>query len=166
MNISPFDLNDNIFSLLDKDWMLVTAGRINDYNTMTASWGGFGILWNKPVSFVFIRPTRHTYKFTESYPGYTLTFFENQFRKALNILGSKSGRDGDKVSLSGLTPLALESGNISFAEARLIMECHKLYYQDIEPDRFLDAGLDKNYPKKDYHRMYVGEIKSVKIVNH
>lgn len=146
--------------------MLVTAGKINNFNTMTASWGGFGILWNKPVSFIFIRPTRYTYEFTERFSEYTLGFFTGDHRKALNILGSKSGRDLDKVKLSGLTPVETESGNVGFAEARLIMECRKLYYQDLNPERFLDASIDKNYPEKDYHRMYIGEILSIKEINH
>ena len=81
--------------------MLITAGNLTKYNTMTASWGGFGILWNKPVCYVFVRPSRYTFEFMESNAGFTLSFFPKEYRKALNILGSKSGRDLDKVKLSG-----------------------------------------------------------------
>jgi flavin reductase (DIM6/NTAB) family NADH-FMN oxidoreductase RutF len=165
MTLSPFDLNDNIFRLLDKDWMLVTAGSMDHFNTMTASWGGFGILWHKEVSFIFIRPTRYTFGFTEANEYYTLSFFSDKYRKALSLLGSKSGKDVDKVKMSGLSPVPLESGSVVFKEARLIMECRKLYYQDLSPDRFLDHSIDKNYPLKDYHRMYVGEIQLIKLLN-
>ena len=46
----------------------------------------------------------------------------------------------------------------TFTEARLIMECKKLYYQDLEPGRFIQESIHKNYPNKDYHRMYIGEL--------
>ncbi|MCX6273432.1 MAG: flavin reductase family protein [Bacteroidetes bacterium] len=159
--LSPFLLEENIFRLLDKDWMLITAGEPGDFNTMTASWGGFGILWNKPVAYVVVRPTRYTYLFMERSALFTLSFLTAKYRKALNICGTLSGRDVDKVGKAGLTPFTLESGVTGFTEARMIMECKKLYYQDIDPDRFIDKKLDSNYPLADYHRMYIGEILTV-----
>jgi flavin reductase (DIM6/NTAB) family NADH-FMN oxidoreductase RutF len=151
-------LNENVFSLIDKDWMLITAGVKNSFNTMTASWGGLGILWNRPVAFSFVRPTRHTYGFMEKNDGYTLSFYSQEYRKALELCGSKSGRDIDKVKEAGLTPLTGQTGAIYFEQARLVLECRKIYFQDIEPQKFLDTEIIKNYPLKDYHRMYVGEI--------
>ena len=65
ITISPYELEDNPFRMIDKQWMLITAGNGQSADTMTASWGGLGALWNKPVSFAFIRPTRYTYDFTE-----------------------------------------------------------------------------------------------------
>lgn len=157
----PFDFTADIFRLLDQEWMLITAGNINDFNTMTASWGGFGILWNKPVCFIFIRPTRYTYLFTERFSGFTLSFFPEKYRHALKICGTLSGRDSDKVKQSGLSVITTESGTVTFSEARLVMDCKKLYFGDINPGHFLDPVIDKNYPKKDYHRMYIGEILSL-----
>jgi flavin reductase (DIM6/NTAB) family NADH-FMN oxidoreductase RutF len=81
--VRPQDISDNPFHLIDSDWMLVTAGTIRKWNTMTASWGGLGILWNKPVAFSFVRPTRHTYEFIEQASRYTLSFFPERYRKAL-----------------------------------------------------------------------------------
>jgi flavin reductase (DIM6/NTAB) family NADH-FMN oxidoreductase RutF len=162
-SITPNEIIDNPFTAIDKDWMLITAGNQENhttFNTMTASWGGWGILWHKPVSYIFVRPTRHTYHFTEENDLYTLSFFDDTYREALKICGTKSGKDGDKVGEAGLTPITFDEGPgaVAFAEARLVMVCKKLYWQDILPQQFLDPGLDKNYPKKDYHRMYVGEI--------
>jgi flavin reductase (DIM6/NTAB) family NADH-FMN oxidoreductase RutF len=156
--LSPFQIKDNIFKLLDKDWMLVTAGTPEDFNTMTASWGGFGILWNKPIAYVFIRPTRYTYEFAEKYDHLTLSFFTEENRKALNLCGSLSGRNVDKVKESGLTPLSSVSGGVTFQEARLYFDCSKLYYSDINPANFRKPEIDKHYPLKDYHRMYICEI--------
>jgi len=156
--IKPELLTDNPFKLIGSDWMLITAGTAESFNTMTASWGGLGILWERTVCFCFIRPTRYTYEFIERSENFTLSFFEERYRKALSYCGSHSGRDTDKTKESGLTPVA-ERGFIHFAEARLVLACRKLYSQDISPDRFLDPAIEGMYPKKDYHRMYVGEIR-------
>ncbi len=158
--IKPEDLNENPFRLIGSDWMLITAGKMSSFNTMTASWGGFGVLWHKNVCYIFIRPTRFTYEFAEKGDAFTLSFFDESYRDALKICGSRSGRDTDKVSEAGLSPVETPGGSVSFNEARLIVECRKIYSQDIKPEFFLDPGIDKNYPNKDYHRMYVGEILS------
>jgi flavin reductase (DIM6/NTAB) family NADH-FMN oxidoreductase RutF len=156
--LSPFQINDNVFKLLDKDWMLVTAGTPEHFNTMTASWGGFGILWNKPIAFVFIRPVRYTYEFAEKYDQITLSFFSEEHRDALKICGAHSGKNIDKIKRTGLTPIPSENGGVAFAESRLFFDCSKLFYSDIDPKNFLKPEIDKHYPAKDYHRMYICEI--------
>lgn len=163
-NIKPEELTDNTFSLIGKDWMLITAGSPDSYNTMTASWGGVGILWNKSVAWCVVRPTRHTYGFMEKSDTFTLSFFEEEYRDALMLCGTKSGRDTDKAAETGLTPVAGElEGTTTFGQARLVLECRKLYFQDIDPANFQDPALDGNYPDKDYHRMYVGEIVNCRV---
>lgn len=156
-----FSLEGNVFTMLDKDWMLLTAGVGEEFNTMTASWGGFGILWNKPVAFVFIRPQRFTYEFAERHTRFTLSFFGGNQRKALSYLGKVSGRDTNKIAASGLNPVILDSGSIAFREAALIMDCEKIYFNDLLSEHFLDPGIEGMYKNQDYHRMYIGEIKSV-----
>jgi flavin reductase (DIM6/NTAB) family NADH-FMN oxidoreductase RutF len=155
--IKPELLTENPFKLIGADWMLITAGTPEKFNTMTASWGGLGVLWERKVCFCFIRPTRYTYEFVERAQTFTLSFFEEQYRKTLSFCGSRSGRDMDKIKDSGLTPVK-ENGSIHFAEARLVLACKKLYFQDIRPEHFQDPNIETLYPKKDYHRMYVGEI--------
>ena len=154
-------LEINVFTKLDKEWMLITAGDQSSFNTMTASWGGFGILWHKNVCFCFIRPTRHTFQFIEKYRHFTLSFFPEKYRDALNICGSKSGRDSNKVAEAKLSPQRDESGSIYFKEANLVFSCEKIYYQDLLPQHFLAPDINTHYPLKDFHRMYVGEIKSI-----
>ena len=157
--VRPEDLADNTFKLIGEDWMLITAGAPESFNTMTASWGGLGVLWDKNVCFCFIRPQRYTLEFMERAETFTLSFFTEHYREALNICGSRSGRDGDKVALAGLTPQAgLLTGTTAFAEARLVLECRKLYFQDLNPAHFLDAAINRVYPARDYHRMFSGEI--------
>ena len=152
-------LPDNVFKLLDDDWMLITAGPLAHYNTMTASWGGFGILWNRKICWCVIRPQRYTYQFMENAPAFSLSFFTDAYRAALDLCGSKSGRELDKAAAAGLTPFETSPGVVSFTQARLIIECQKIYYHDIDPQRFLDPTIDDEYPIQDYHRMYLGEVK-------
>lgn len=125
---------------------------------MTASWGGLGILWHKNICSIFIRPQRYTYEFIEMSDTFTLSFFDNNHRDVLKYCGSHSGREVDKVAETGITPVFSEDGGVYFQEAKLVLECRKLYYQDIIPGNFLDESINENYPKEDYHRMYFGEI--------
>ncbi|OGF48824.1 MAG: flavin reductase [Candidatus Firestonebacteria bacterium RIFOXYA2_FULL_40_8] len=158
VKLNTCEISENPFKLIGKDWMLITAGQKGKFNTMTASWGAFGVLWNKNCCTIYVRPTRYTYNFLEKNEYYTLSFFEEKFRDALNICGAYSGKDTDKIKKSGLSPF--QTGNsIAFKEAKLIIECKKIYFGELNPVNILDKKDDAAfYPKKDYHRMYIGEI--------
>ncbi|MDR3248484.1 MAG: flavin reductase family protein [Treponema sp.] len=154
---------------IGRGWMLITAGNGEaggDWNTMTASWGGLGVLWGRDVAFMFIRPSRRTFSFANDASLFTLSFFEESYRDALNFIGSNSGRDFDKAAKTGINPLVFDQGKaagaIGFKEAKEIIVCRKLYTHDFDPQKFLDAALiEKSYNGKDYHRMYIGEILTV-----
>lgn len=161
VKIKPDEITDNPFKLIGNDWMLITAGNNENFNTMTASWGTLGILWNKPVAIAYVRPTRYTYKFTETSDYFTLTYFHEEHRSILNFCGTKSGRNVDKIAETGLKPIESDLGNIYFEQARLVIECKKIYFDDIDNQLFLDNHIEKLYPKKDYHRFYIGEIVNV-----
>ncbi len=161
--ISPLELNENAFRLIGKQWMLITAGTPEHWNTMTASWGGLGEIWFKPAVFIFIRPQRYTLEFMEREPGFTLSFFDEKYRPALNFCGSHSGRDFQKAEETGLTPFAAENGSVAFEQARLVLECRKLFVQDLDPAGFVDGQIvPKCYPDGDFHRMFVGEVLSAR----
>lgn len=152
------ELDKNAVSLFDDKWCLITAGTKDSYNTMTASWGAMGELWNKDVCFAFIRPQRYTYEFTEREELFTLSFFGEQYRKALSFCGTKSGRDYDKAKETGLTPMEID-GSMAFEESEIVIVLKKVAIQDINPEGFIDGTIDeKCYPSKDYHRMYIGEV--------
>jgi len=157
------ELDENAIRIIGKEWMLVGAGnRERGFNMMTASWGGLGWLWEKPVSFIFVRPQRFTHEFTEREEYYTITFYDEAYRDVLRKMGTVSGRNFDKINQSGLTPFTTENGSIGFREARLIVECRKLYAGKIEEGAFTDQALGQRiYPNKDFHTMYVGEIVNV-----
>ena len=158
--VKPSDLTDNLIRLIASDWMLVTAGDRNKFNTMTANWGGMGYLWNRNVVFVFVRPERYTYEFMERNEGFTLTFFDDRYRDALNLCGTMSGRDCDKVTEAGLTPFFTESGLPAFAEARIVLECRKLYASQLTREAFLESEpLKTHYSTKGgLHKIYIAEI--------
>lgn len=151
-------INESIFKLIGRDWMLVCAGTMAEYNMMTASWGSCGVLWNRPVATCFVRPQRYTFDFVERHRYFTLNFFPESFRDTLKLLGTRSGRDIDKMNIQGLSPLKSPNGSIYFNEARIVLECHKIYQDDIRPERFLEPSIADNYPQEDYHRFYIGEI--------
>ena len=161
MEISPYQIDDNTFEMIGRDWALVTSGSPESFNTMTISWGGTGVLWNVPVAFTFIRPQRHTFSFTESNEFCSLCFFDDAYRKALSYCGSHSGRDVDKVKETGLTPAFTENGVPYFEEARLVLICKKLYAQDLNEASVIEPSVKSWYNGDDYHRMYVSEIVKV-----
>lgn len=156
---------EDVVELIGKEWMLVTAGTPESYNTMTASWGGVGFLWNKPVAFVFVRPERHTFGFMEREERFTLSFLGREHRDILNFCGTKSGRDCDKAKETGLRPVATEQGGVTFEQARLVLECRKLYRTEMKAGEFLDkACLERWYndrPGGSLHAVYVAEIENV-----
>jgi flavin reductase (DIM6/NTAB) family NADH-FMN oxidoreductase RutF len=158
--VSPEQISDNPFKLIGKDWMLITAGDLKSYNTMTASWGGLGHLWNKNVCFCFIRPQRYTYQFIQKYTYFSFSFFEEEYRSMLNLCGTKSGKNVNKAAETGLHPLTTSDEPVYFEEARLVIVSKKIYFCDIDPHNFLDPSIDSIYPQKDYHRMFIGEIKN------
>ncbi len=145
-------------------WLLLTAGDLEkgDFNAMTVGWGTFGAMWNRPVAQAVVRPVRHTYGFMERYGEFTLTAFPEERRDALKLLGTKSGRDGDKIAESGLTPIpSTKVAAPGFEEAELIIECRTIYWHDFDPARFVEPAINDSYPEKDYHRSYLGEILAV-----
>jgi len=160
-------VSDNFVKIIGDEWLLITCGTSDKFNTMTASWGALGVLWNKPVAICFIRPTRFTYSFANSNNMFTLSFFTEKERQILQYCGSKSGKDVNKIDETGLIPLRTEAGAISFKQSRMCHECQKIYYDDLKPQNFLLPEIDgRNYPLKDYHRMFIGEIVNVYLKNH
>ena len=158
----------NPYTKIANEWMLVTAGnKLDNYNTMTASWGHLGSLWGhgggKPTAIVYIRPTRYTKEFVDNNDYFSLSFFDSEYKKDLGYLGTVSGRDEDKVSKTKITPCENDKA-IYFNQANLVLICKKLYKQDIKEECFIDKSIiDDSYPLRDYHTMYIGEIEEVLI---
>jgi len=150
--------------LFDEQWALLTAGDYaeGNFNTMTIGWGAIGTMWSKPFAFVAVRHSRYTYEFMEKYDSFTLAAFPGKYKKALDVLGTKSGRDIDKYRTTGLTPIpSTQISSPGFDEAELIIECRKSYWQDLDPTHFLLRSIPAQYPQKDYHRVYFGEIVAI-----
>lgn len=164
--IEATDLSDNVIDLIGQQWMLVTAGNKSSYNTMTASWGAVGYVWNKPSTFITVRDSRYTYQFLQREESFTLSFFTEDYRGALRICGTKSGRDADKVTQAGLTPVETPAGLMSFKEARMIIECRKMFVQEMDYAHLTPPYKEKimeesynNEPSK--HQLFISEITNI-----
>lgn len=155
------EISGSPFKMIGKDWMLVAAEKEGKINAMTASWGGLGVMWNKNVAYVFLRPQRYTKEFVDSSETFSLTFYDESSRKKLQYMGSVTGRHEDKMAKSGLTAVSGEAAPY-FEEAKVVMICRKKYAQSYDPECFIDKSLDGTfYPDKDYHTMYIAEIEKV-----
>ena len=158
IDINTLDMN--AFQAIGKDWMLITAGDHQKVNTMTASWGGMGVLWGQNVVYAFIRPQRYTKQFVDQQECFSLSFFDG-YKNELSVLGTVSGRDQDKINHVHFHTTYID-GVPTFEEARLVFIVEKIYEDDIKPENFKDTSLDtKWYPDQDYHRVYIAKIKGV-----
>lgn len=166
VDIEPAALRLRPHQAFNSQWFVLTAGDFSGgrYNAMTVSWGSLGTIWNRPFVQVVVRPQRHTLRYMEAFDTFTLCAFRTAFRAALNLLGTKSGRDGDKIAESGLTPAAASVVAAPvYAEAELAIECRKIYTQRMDPRGFCADWIDPgNYAQKDYHQIFFGEIVAVR----
>lgn len=143
--------------MLDKEWALLTCKDNDKFNMMTISWGGFGTLWHKPIVTIYIRPSRYTYELIEKNDYFTISFYDEEYKKDLGVLGTKSGRDIDKMSCTKLTPEFINN-IVTFKEAKLTIICKKIYFHDLEIENIPKDERDKFYSTEPVHRMYIGEV--------
>ncbi len=158
------EIDRSAVDLIGSEWMLITAGDDEKYNSMTASWGSLGEMWGKHVATVVIRPQRYTKEFVDDKEHFTLCFFgKGDDAKAIHkVCGSKSGRDVDKTELTGLTPVYDgEFDTVYYEEAELVIICKKLYAKEFDPEAFIDKSCLDTYKAGDFHTQYFGEIMSV-----
>ena len=150
-------------TIFHSKWALLTAGNSTSYNTMTISWGGLGTLWNMNLAAtVYVRPNRYTYGFMEKNDLFTVSFYPDSCREALLVLGTESGRDMDKVALSGLKPVPVTTDDgeaMTFREAEVTLLCRKRYWQDLDVTHII--GKDPYADGSPVHRMYIGEVLQV-----
>jgi flavin reductase (DIM6/NTAB) family NADH-FMN oxidoreductase RutF len=151
------EFTTDIFAQFDKKWALITAGNMESFNMMTISWGGMGTLWGKPVVTVYVKPCRYTYGYMNDNEYFTVSFYPDLYKKELGVLGSKSGRDMDKMNGSGLT--AVKAGeSMTFKEAEVTLVCKKLFRQRLLPENMPRDVVDTMYADNDLHDMYIGEV--------
>lgn len=168
IQIKPNELTESVIDLIGKEWLLVSAGKEGAFNTMTASWGMIGFMFNKNIATIVIRPERYTAEFLERESHFTLTVLEPEYRDALVVCGKNSGRDGDKVAKAGLNACFTEAGNPTFKESRVVLECRKIYSQMMTQDSFIDSSIYEQWYDAAHgglHRIYMGEITGCWIKN-
>ncbi len=163
IRVEPNELADSPIDIIGKEWLLVSAGDKSSFNTMTASWGSIGYFFNTNVATIVIRPERYTFEFLERESHFTLSVLMEGHREALAMLGKLSGRDCDKIAQAGLTPTFTESGLPTFKEARLVLECRKIFGQMMSQESFVDQSIFEkwyNEAKGAPHKMFMGEIEA------
>lgn len=160
--VSYTQLELNPFTVFSEDAFLLTAGVPSSWNTMTAGWGGFGTLYEKPVAYVFVRESRYTYSFMEKNSFFTLSFFPREMKAALDFCGTHSGREHDKAKEAGLTPLPID-GSVAFEEANLVITCQKIMAVPLSEEHVIDGHILKSYPQGDWHKMFIGRVEGVYI---
>jgi flavin reductase (DIM6/NTAB) family NADH-FMN oxidoreductase RutF len=162
-NLTEIDFNAlrlDIFRIWGESFLL-TAGEMKRFNSMTIGWGSLGIMWRVPIVMVGVRPSRHTFQFMEEYDTFTVCGFAPEYKAALTIMGTKSGRDLDKVQAAGLTPCASKSIEApAYQEASLIFECRKIYADDVQKENSSQLIQDF-YKDRDYHHLYIGQVLKV-----
>jgi flavin reductase (DIM6/NTAB) family NADH-FMN oxidoreductase RutF len=158
-SIKPNEWTCRPFQILDKEWALLVAGAERP-NPMTVSWGSFGTLWNKPTATIYVRPSRYTFNLLNEHPQFTLNFLPESFRSALNVCGTKSGRDIDKWEATKLSPQESKTISVPYIEqSRLALECRVMTHIDLDPKRFYEEQiLTSIYPDQSFHRVYFGEV--------
>lgn len=161
--IAVEEISDNVFKLVGKDFFVITAGKEGNYNSMIGSGGGLGVLFKKPTTWCIIRADRHTLEIMEKERTYTLSYFPDECREQMLFLGSKSGRDSEKMKEVRLTSVQTPSGDMSFREARLIFECKLTELTTPKPDDFCTQEardyVNEAYKEENHYRKYVfGEI--------
>ncbi|MCH5199422.1 MAG: flavin reductase [Oscillospiraceae bacterium] len=149
--------NVDSFGIFNDVWALLTAGDKDGYNSMTISWGGLGTLWSKPVATVYVKPVRYTHQFMEKSDYFTVSFFSEEYRNALMLMGMKSGRNADKVKEAGLTADFLEN-SVMFKEAKTTLLCKKIYKQDLDVGNIPEDVVKAFYTDEAAHTMYIGEV--------
>ncbi len=147
----------NPFEKFNKEWALVTSGTKEKFNSMTISWGSAGTIWAKPVVTIYIRPERYTYDFLKENDTFTVSFYGEENRKALQIMGSQSGRNVDKAEAAGLTPVFLENG-VTYKEAKQTLVCRKIYVQQMNKEAFPEEASKFYEPWAEPHYMIIGEL--------
>ena len=151
------DKSFKIFRSFHNDWALVTAGDIVNHNSMTISWGEMGTLWNKPVVTIYIKPCRYTHSFIEDNECFVISFYKDEYKKALSIMGSISGKDASKDIEAGLTPYSYK-GLTLYKEAKLSIICKKIYQNDLDITSIPKEAINNHYKEEAPHTMYIGEV--------
>ena len=151
---------DKSFSAFAKEWALVTAGDMDSYNTMTIAWGGLGTLWSRPVATVYVKPCRYTHGFIENNDYFTVSFFDDEHKKALGVLGTKSGRDGDKVAEVGFEAVPCGE-SVTFKQAKMTLLCKKIYRQDLDTSVMGEDVIKDYYLEEAPHTMFIGQVVDV-----
>ncbi|HHY05139.1 MAG TPA: flavin reductase family protein [Thermoanaerobacterales bacterium] len=153
------DVAPQILKQIEKG-VFLTVKQGDNTNTMTIGWGMLGRIWNRQIFMVLVRYSRYTYELIEKADSFTVSIPKyNTLEDALNICGTKSGRDIDKFKECNLTcePGKTVASPI-IAECDIHVECKIIYKQPLDPEKIPEEIKKVHYKTQDYHVLYYGEI--------
>lgn len=139
---------------------LLTAGDGDDFNTMLIGWGALGTIWARPAATVYVRESRYTKEFMDKQDIFTISFLDKKYMKDEMVLGTISGRDGDKIAKTSLHPKHLDKG-VTFEEASVTLICRKMYTQKMDLSAMPEDVQKHDYANGDLHVTYIGEVLDV-----
>ena len=161
------NIPEDVFTLISGDFAVLTAGNPSLYNSMVAGWGGWGVMFSKPTTFLILRSSRYTLELMRKERRYTMAFFDDEYKDDIMKFGAQSGRDSDeKMKNTALTAVETPANNMAFKEAKLIIECSLVQVTTVAPDDFYTEDskkfiVDAYAETKDYHKVVFGEITNV-----
>jgi flavin reductase (DIM6/NTAB) family NADH-FMN oxidoreductase RutF len=157
--VSFEDIESGPYQFGGDNWMLITSEKDGKVNSMTASWGGVGYIWDKRCSFIFVRESRYTKELLDASGVYSLSFMDHkEYHGTMKYLGMVSGRNEDKIAGARLH-IGRDQGIPYLDEASSVILCRIMYRQAFEESGFVVPDIVKKvYKDGDYHTMYVGEM--------
>jgi flavin reductase (DIM6/NTAB) family NADH-FMN oxidoreductase RutF len=160
MEVKEFDFSP--FHLIGDEWMLITAEKDGKVNTMTAAWGGLGVMWSTNVAYTVIKESRFTKEFVDAADSFSISFLDHKtYEKEFLYLGTVSGRDEDKIKKANINVNYYE-GVPFIDEASKVLICKKMFAQTMKPESIVIKEIDdKFYQDKDYHELYIGGITQI-----
>ncbi len=152
--------------------ILVNTKNGDKIDSMAIGWGQFGIEWGKTIFSIYIRQGRFTHEQIEATKEFTISVPINrtpEIAKSVVHIGTKTGKDVDKLAECNLTPVdGISVKSPAIKEIPLTIECKVIYKQEQDESKIPAVVKDIYYPQdvpsdnpranRDYHTVYYGEI--------
>lgn len=127
-------------------------------NLLTLGWGQLGPAYHgHPVFIIAVTPLRYSWRFLEEVPEFVIAVPDDSLRPAVELCGTRSGRDLDKFRAAGLTPVpSVHVRAPSILECPINVECR--VYTRVAPPHLLLTPEHRQRPLDQQHTIYFAEV--------
>jgi len=138
--------------------LCTVADKAGRENVLTLGWGQIGPFYHDhPVFIIAVAPMRYSWRFLEEVREFVIAVPDDALRSAVDLCGTKSGRDLDKFQAAGLTPVpSVHVQPPSIAECPINVECR--IYTTITPPHMLLTPEHRQRPLEQQHTIYFAEV--------